>query len=67
MGLPEYMKFKINRVKVQEEPDSCGYLASAFIRARMDGHSFEKATGFANESEAEKLRIQSGFGEFGYI
>lgn len=63
----EYLKLKINHIVDQRSnSESCGYLCIIFLKRRLSGQDFSKATHYSSINDAEKkalqLKQQVGYG-----
>lgn len=70
MKVPEYLKFKENRIVDQRaNSDSCGYMTMKFLIDRFKGKPFVDATGYSNVMKSEKniKKYKDKFKKFGYI
>jgi hypothetical protein len=70
LDTPDYLKLKINRIKVQDiMTDSCGWHAMNFLLRRFNGHPFRAVSGFDDSIKGEKdaAVLKQKYKTYGYI
>jgi hypothetical protein len=66
----EYLKLKINRIKVQDiTTDTCGWHSMKFLTDRFSGKPFREITGFDDSirGEADVEKLKQKYKVYGYI